>query len=58
LLNAGACWRRAHRRGAFKPRLSWRLRNGAAGPRSAGQSLQNKFQKAPESIPVFNSPFV
>jgi hypothetical protein len=38
--------------------MPWRLRNGVAGPRSAGQSLQNKFQKAPESIPVFNSPFV
>jgi len=48
------------RTAAGRPNLSvsWRLRNGAAGPRSAGQSLQNKFQKAPESIPVFNSPFV
>jgi hypothetical protein len=58
LLKPGACYPRAHRRGAPARPLPWRLRNGARTARSAQQFFANKIQKAPKTIPVFNSPFV
>jgi hypothetical protein len=47
-----------HRRGAGARPVSWRPGNACVRVGAAVSSLENNFTKAPECIPVFNSPFV